>query len=68
VAGDRAHPPYRLRALIYLAHDPEDGYHQTRDVAKTLNVDDYPCTKFVTASSTQRRTSGARPQTIPIST
>jgi Rrf2 family protein len=29
---------YALRALIYLAHDPEDGYHQTRDLAKTLNV------------------------------
>jgi Rrf2 family protein len=29
---------YSLRALIYLAHDPEDGYHQTRDLAKTLNV------------------------------
>jgi Rrf2 family protein len=29
---------YALRALIYLAHSPEDGYHQTRDLAKALNV------------------------------
>jgi Rrf2 family protein len=29
---------YALRALIYLAHDPDDGYHQTRDMAKALNV------------------------------
>jgi Rrf2 family nitric oxide-sensitive transcriptional repressor len=29
---------YALRALIYLAHSPEDGYHQTRDMAGTLNV------------------------------
>lgn len=29
---------YALRALIYLAHSPEDGYHQTRDLAKCLNV------------------------------
>ena len=29
---------YALRALIYLAHDPEDGYHQTSDLATTLNV------------------------------
>jgi Rrf2 family protein len=29
---------YALRALIYLAHDPEDGYHQTRDLARLLNV------------------------------
>jgi Rrf2 family protein len=31
---------YALRALVYLAHDPDDGYHQTRDLAATLNV---PC-------------------------
>src|SRR5258707_11545167 len=29
---------YALRALIYLAHSPEDGNHQTRDLAKALNV------------------------------
>jgi Rrf2 family protein len=29
---------YALRALIYLAHDPDDGYHQTHDLATTLNV------------------------------
>lgn len=29
---------YALRALIYLAHDPEDGYHQTRDLARSLNI------------------------------
>jgi Rrf2 family protein len=29
---------YALRALVYLAHSPEDGYHQTRDLAKALNV------------------------------
>ena len=29
---------YALRALIYLAHCPEDGYHQTRDLAEALNV------------------------------
>jgi Rrf2 family protein len=29
---------YALRALVYLAHSPEDGYHQTRDLAKVLNV------------------------------
>jgi Rrf2 family protein len=29
---------YALRGLIYLANDPEDGYHQTRDLAKALNV------------------------------
>lgn len=29
---------YALRALIYLAHAPEDGYHQTRDLAAALNV------------------------------
>ncbi|HEY7119454.1 MAG TPA: Rrf2 family transcriptional regulator, partial [Tepidisphaeraceae bacterium] len=29
---------YALRALVYLAHDPDDGYHQTRDLATTLNV------------------------------
>ena len=29
---------YALRALVYLAHSPEDGYHQTRDLAKSLNV------------------------------
>jgi Rrf2 family protein len=29
---------YALRALIYLAHSVEDGYHQTRDLAKALNV------------------------------
>ncbi len=29
---------YALRALVYLAHDPEDGYHQTRDLAGALNV------------------------------
>jgi Rrf2 family protein len=29
---------YALRALIYLAHDPEDAYHQTRDLARVLNV------------------------------
>src|SRR4051812_46529205 len=29
---------YALRALIYLAHSPEDGYHQTRDLAAALNV------------------------------
>jgi Rrf2 family nitric oxide-sensitive transcriptional repressor len=29
---------YALRALIYLAHDPEDGYHQTRDLAGLLNI------------------------------
>lgn len=29
---------YALRALIYLAHSEEDGYHQTRDLAKSLNV------------------------------
>ena len=29
---------YALRALVYLAHGPEDGYHQTRDLAKSLNV------------------------------
>jgi len=31
---------YALRALIYLAHDPDDGYHQTHDLATVLNV---PC-------------------------
>ena len=29
---------YALRALIYLAHSAEDGYHQTRDLATALNV------------------------------
>lgn len=29
---------YALRALIHLAHSPEDGYHQTRDLATALNV------------------------------
>jgi Rrf2 family protein len=29
---------YALRALVYLAHDPDDGYHQTRDLATALNV------------------------------
>jgi len=29
---------YALRALVYLAHDPEDGYHQTRDLAGHLNI------------------------------
>ncbi|HSI34222.1 MAG TPA: Rrf2 family transcriptional regulator [Tepidisphaeraceae bacterium] len=29
---------YALRALVYLAHDPEDGYHQTRDLATALNI------------------------------
>ena len=29
---------YALRALICLAHDPDDGYHQTCDLAKSLNV------------------------------
>lgn len=29
---------YALRGLIYLAHSPEDGYHQTRDLARALNV------------------------------
>jgi len=29
---------YALRALIYLAHDADDGYHQTRDLATALNV------------------------------
>ena len=29
---------YALRALIYLAHDPDDGFHQTRDLATSLNV------------------------------
>jgi Rrf2 family protein len=29
---------YALRALIYLAHDDDDGYHQTRDMATALNV------------------------------
>jgi Rrf2 family protein len=29
---------YALRGLIYLANDPDDGYHQTRDLAKALNV------------------------------
>lgn len=29
---------YALRALVYLAHDPDDGYHQTRDLARVLNV------------------------------
>jgi Rrf2 family protein len=29
---------YALRALVYLAHDPEDAYHQTRDLARALNV------------------------------
>src|SRR3954465_15700501 len=29
---------YALRALIYLAHDADDGYHQTRDLAGFLNV------------------------------
>lgn len=29
---------YALRALIYLAHSAEDGYHQTRDLAQALNV------------------------------
>jgi Rrf2 family protein len=29
---------YALRALIYLAHDPDDAYHQTRDLARALNV------------------------------
>ena len=29
---------YALRALIHLAHAQEDGYHQTRDLAKALNV------------------------------
>ena len=29
---------YALRALVYLAHDPEDGFHQTRDLASKLNI------------------------------
>jgi Rrf2 family nitric oxide-sensitive transcriptional repressor len=29
---------YALRALIHLAHCPDDDYHQTRDLAKALNV------------------------------
>ena len=29
---------YALRALVYLAHDKEDGYHQTKDMAGVLNV------------------------------
>jgi len=29
---------YALRALVYLAHDDDDGYHQTRDLAQALNV------------------------------
>lgn len=29
---------YALRALIHLAHDPDDGYHQTRDMSSALNV------------------------------
>jgi Rrf2 family protein len=29
---------YALRALIYLAHDPDDGYHQTCDLARALNT------------------------------
>ena len=29
---------YALRALVYLAHDDDDGYHQTRDLAQILNV------------------------------
>ena len=29
---------YALRALVYLAHDDDDGYHQTRDLATALNV------------------------------
>lgn len=29
---------YALRALVYLAHDADDGYHQTRDLARVLNV------------------------------
>jgi Rrf2 family protein len=29
---------YAFRAAIYLAHDAEDGFHQTRDLAKALNV------------------------------
>src|SRR3569623_2557570 len=29
---------YALRALVYLAHDDDDGYHQTRDMAVSLNV------------------------------
>jgi Rrf2 family protein len=29
---------YALRALIYLVHDDDDGYHQTRDMATALNV------------------------------
>ena len=29
---------YALRALVYLARDPDDGYHQTRDLAVALSV------------------------------
>jgi Rrf2 family nitric oxide-sensitive transcriptional repressor len=29
---------YALRALIYLAHDSDDGFHQTRDLARVLNI------------------------------
>ena len=29
---------YAMRSLIYLAHSPEDGFHQTRDLAAALNV------------------------------
>jgi len=29
---------YALRALVYLAHDPDDAYHQTRDLARALNI------------------------------
>ena len=29
---------YALRALVWLAHDPEDGFHQTRDLAGKLHI------------------------------
>lgn len=29
---------YALRALVYLAHSEEDGYHQTGDLAEALHI------------------------------
>ncbi len=29
---------YALQALIYLTHQPDDDYHQTREVARVINV------------------------------
>jgi Rrf2 family protein len=38
---------YALRALIYLAHDADDGYHQTRDLSTALNVPHNYCGKIL---------------------